>query len=444
MTTPATASSATRPDASARPSTRWWTTVGPGLVFALTVIGPGDLVSNAAVGATHGYALLWLLAMAVVFRFVWLETSARYVLITGESLIAGYARVGRWLVWVILAAVVVYRHISNLFKVVLLGGAVHLLLPLPTRHSIAIHSLFVTVAGFVLMSWEGYRGVERFCKAVVVLMGAALVVVALLSGPEPSAIARGMLVPSIPPSAGLYSTILLVTAIIGTEAGSLTNITYSYFIREKGWRGAAYFGRQRLDLAFSVGCIFVMGALLQIAAAGTIHSSDARLETAEDLVRIFSESLGVTGRVIFAVGLWAKVFTSVLGGTTGYALVASDIWRQLVASGRATPATGAELGEPPRRDRVYRAMVAFWSFSPLYVLWTDWKPVWLVLFSSAVVVLLIPVLGVGLLRLTNDARLMGRHRNGLVTNAILLALVAVSLFVIYQNGVTWWDGIATE
>jgi Mn2+/Fe2+ NRAMP family transporter len=74
----------------------WAGAVGPGLVFALTVIGPGDLVANVAAGASHGTALLWVLPFALVFRYVWLSASARYVLVTGETLIEGFARYGRW------------------------------------------------------------------------------------------------------------------------------------------------------------------------------------------------------------------------------------------------------------------------------------------------------------------------------------------------------------
>ena len=32
--------------------------LGPGLVFLLTVVGTGDRVANAALGAAHGYAFV--------------------------------------------------------------------------------------------------------------------------------------------------------------------------------------------------------------------------------------------------------------------------------------------------------------------------------------------------------------------------------------------------
>ena len=67
------------------------TALGPGLVYVLTVMGTGDLVSNSAAGAGYGYALIWALGITLIFRFVWVNTSAKYVLVTGESLLTGYA-----------------------------------------------------------------------------------------------------------------------------------------------------------------------------------------------------------------------------------------------------------------------------------------------------------------------------------------------------------------
>ena len=70
--------------------TRRLLTVGPGLVFILGAIGPRDLITNSMAGATHGYTLLWMLAVALVARYVILDATARYVMVTGESLLAGY------------------------------------------------------------------------------------------------------------------------------------------------------------------------------------------------------------------------------------------------------------------------------------------------------------------------------------------------------------------
>jgi Mn2+/Fe2+ NRAMP family transporter len=429
-----TGAAAQQEQVAVQPRTRRRLSLGPGLVFLLTVVGTGDFVSNSAAGATYGYGLIWALALSLTFRFVWVNTSAKYVLVTGESLLQGYGRLGHWILWVVLAAVAVFRHATNLYKVVLMGTTAHLLLPLPMSGSAIAWSLLFVFLGFAAMFWGGYPLVERGCKFFVALLGGSMFAAALLSTPDPAEMARG-LIPSFPENAGAYSVILLLSALVGTEAGSMTNVTYAYFIHAKGWRDVSFLRRQRFDLAVSVVCMFLMGVLLQVAAAETIRPLGITPQSTDDLVRIFSDTQGRAGLIICAVGLWSAAFSSFVGGTTGYGLIVTDIWRSFIRPGSAAAAD-------PKRDPVYRWAIVFWSFSPLYILLTGVGPVWLVLVVSAVVVGLIPVLALCLLRLTNDAALMGKYRNGWFTNATLVLLVLVSLGLIFRNAAELWPKMA--
>lgn len=95
------------------------------------------------------------------------------------------------------------------------------------------------------MFWAGYKTIERFFKYLMAMMGGSLILVVMAAPPSLMAIVRGMFVPSIPDSQGVYSTALLPTALLGTEACSLSNITYSYFMWQRGWRDLSYAARQR-------------------------------------------------------------------------------------------------------------------------------------------------------------------------------------------------------
>jgi Mn2+/Fe2+ NRAMP family transporter len=414
----------------------WSLSFGPGLVFALSVIGPGDLVSNTVVGATFGYALIWGLLLTILFRYTWLNTSAKYVLATGESLLAGFARLGKGLVWLLLACVVLIRHFSNLYKFVLMGSTAHLLLPLPMERSATIWSLLLVFTGFGLMFWGGYRTIERYFKFLVALMGGTLVAATVLSHPNPMEILHGALIPSIPGARGLYSSALVLTSLVGMEAGSLTNVSYTYFMHQKGWRNLSFLRHQRSDLLLSVCCLFLMGALLQITAAGTLHPLGISPEGPEQLVQVFTRTLGVAGKIIFGFGLLATAFAGYVGTTTGYALIATDICRNILPCFAST-APARWSGDELRRDPVYRGWILFWCFSPLYVLLLPARPVWLVLGASTLMVLLIPVLALALMFLTNDAKRMGQYRNGWFSNMVLILLIAVAVYLTCKNLLEW-------
>ena len=413
--------------------------VGPGLVYALTILGTGDLITNASAGGGYGYSLIWALGFTLILRYVWVNTSAKYVLVTGESLMQGYARLGSWFIWLMLFALIILRHVYNLYQILMMGSAVHILVPLqelpvltiPTEWSMPIWGLLFTGIGFVMMFWGGYSVIETFCKILVGVMGCALVVAALLSNPDPVGIAKGF-IPNMPEDEGLYSSMLILMALIGTEAGSMTNLTYAYFIYEKGWTNVRYMKRQRFDLGFGVVALFIMGTLLQIAAAGTVGESGVQLETAEDLVKIFSGTMGDLGRVIFGLGLWGAAFSTFIGGTVGYALIITDLCRNLIPKFQLSP---GQKFENIKNDPIYRWSIIIWTFSPIYIVFTGVRPVWLILIFSSLMVVMIPVLALALMVITNKTELMGKYKNGWLTNAVLILLVAISFYMIGKEAI---------
>ena len=251
---------------------RWMQRVGPGFVYVLTAMGAGDLVSNSAAGAGYGYALIWTIIPAAIFRFVWVSVSAKYVLVTQESLIQGYARVSRLVIWILLGSVLIMGHFYMMYTIVMTGNAIEALLPSRFPWSSSLWSLLFAVLAFVMTYWGGYRIIEKFLRVGMVVMVGGLVTAVVLARPDPAQILQGALIPSIPGDHGLYGTLFIVMAIVGTMAGSITNLTYAYFIREKGWRDVSHLRRQRVDLLMSALCLFMIAGLLQVAVgAVAVH-----------------------------------------------------------------------------------------------------------------------------------------------------------------------------
>ncbi len=411
--------------------------IGPGFVYVLTVLGAGDIVANITAGASYGYHLIWALGMTLVFRFVWVNTSAKYVLVTGESLLTGYGRVGLWVPWLFLITLLPIRSLYLSYQILMFSQAAEMLLTLPTPASQTIWVCVFTFLGFAMPFWGGYPIVESFCKFLVGLMGISLLVAVGLSNPNPSEIFRGTIIPSLPQADGLYSAILIILALIGAEVGSTANLNYSYFIQEKGWRNVSFLKKQRFDLALGVVALFIMGSLLQIAAAGTLRPLGVDLVNAEDLGLIFSETQGDVGLVNIALALRGAAFSSFVGGNTGGALIFTDICRTFVPGlKRSVPLRDREKS---KRDPIYHWVIVFWSLSPLYIVFSGVSPVWLVLTVNAFVVILIPVLVLSLLKITNDHSLMGKHRNGWFTNSIMVVLVFVTVYFTYIYALEFWS-----
>jgi Mn2+/Fe2+ NRAMP family transporter len=416
---------------------RWWLRwggLGPGLAFLAAMTGPGSIVSNAAAGASYGYNLLWALALALLFRYVWVDASARYVLVTRESLLQGYARIGRWLVWLILGAAILVRHSTNLYTILLMGNAVHALLPLPIAASSAVWTLLFSLIGLAMMFWGGYPVVERGSQVLVLVMTGCLLVAAVLARPQPAQILWGTLIPWVPRSEGVYSAIVILTAMIGSQVGTLSNLSYAYFVDEKGWRGESAIKRHRCDLLSSFGLRFVMGTLLQVAAAETLFPRGIQPQNAGDLTSIFTGTLGPIGGISFGLGMWAVCFSNFVSGTTGYALIIRDICRRYIPGLAGT----GNVMSSSRKDPVYRWSVVVLGLSPLYIVITQSEPVALVLTVRSLVVVLIPILGAALLMLANNRTLMGKHRNGWLSNFAMGLMLIVSIYLTVRTGLDLW------
>lgn len=412
----------------------WWrklTAVGPGLVFVLSIVGPRDLVTNSMAGADYGYSLLWLLVVAIAARFVILEATARYVIVTGESIVTGCAKAGRWLVWLIFITPLIKRFVTGMIQVVLLGTAVHLLFPLPTRHSVAIWALVSWGLGFALLYWGRYNLVEKFSRPLAVLLGGSLAAAAFLSKPDWLAAAKATFIPTIPEHQGLYGTAVVIMGVAGGAIGSFGNLKYATFIHEKGWRDLSHLRRQRFDLISSACGMFVMLALLQIAAAGALHPRGMQVAEIEDLAPVFAQVLGDAGRIVLAAGIWSVVFTTMVGNSTAYALMLSDLYHRFLRPSDAI--REQDEGRGASYLPAYGWFLVVFQVPPLLVLLTDWKPVPLLMASAAMAAVLLPATIIVLLRLTADRRFMGKHANGWFVNAILVFSAVMSVYLGYQS-----------
>ena len=174
--------------------------------------------------------------------------------------------------------------------------------------------------------------------------------------------------------------------------------------------------------------MFVMLAMIQVAAAGALHSRGIAVGNVEDLIPIFSQVLGGAGRIVLAVSLWAMVFTSYLGSGTGYGLMFAEIYHRHL---RPTSAPSHEPGRGAAYLPAYRFLILYTFLSPLYSLFWDWSPIGLVLVQSASGVVTLPLAIFLVLRLTADKKIMGVHANGWITNIVLTLIAAGTLYLAY-------------
>lgn len=383
--------------------------LGPGIVIAATGLGAGDLIAASAAGAHYGTAILWAALVGALLKFTLNEGLARWQLATGTTLLEGWVRrLPRFWSLYFIAYLLLWSFIVAGALMAATGLAVHALLPaVSVQAAGAVQSLLA--AGLVLLG--RYRLLEQLMKSFILLMFAVVLYCAVALQPDWSAVIGGMLVPRLP-----TGSVLFLLGVIGGVGGSVTLLSYGYWIRERGWCGAQYLRRVRTDLLVAYALTGLFGIAIMVIAAGVapgvLSGNGLILAVAERL----GETLGATGKWCFLVGFWGAVFSSMLGVWQGVPYLFADFVHEWRNTGERKSLDSASL--------TYRLYLAYLALPPMLLLWTG-KPLWVVLAYAVTGAAFMPLLA-GLLLYMNGWRdWTGRLRNRWPANLALGAAVAL-------------------
>ncbi len=362
--------------------------VGPGLAIAATGVGAGDLVTVAAAGSRYGLAVAWAALAGALLKFVLNEGLARWQLATGTTLLEGWAHhLGRPVQYFFLAYLVVWSFVVGGALISACGMAAHALAPaLPVRTWGILHSL----AAAALVATSGYHIFETVMKWIIVVMFVTLVGSALWAAP--AQMSGGALAAASIPTGGVGHLL----GVIGGVGGSVTLLSYGYWIRERRWEGLSYLGTVRIDLAVAYLLTGLFGMAVVVLAARGLHDRGIAVagnDAVTHMAAMLEPTLGVGGRIIFLVGFWGAVSTSMLGVWQGVPYLFCDFIALLQPLD--------SKGDPPSvttDSTWYRGYLAWLALAPMALLYFG-RPVAVVIVYSVLGALFMPFLAGTLLYL---------------------------------------------
>ena len=287
--------------------------IGPGLLAGLSDDDPAGITTYSALGASHGYQLLWVLLVATLALILFHDLASRMGVVTGQGLI-GIIR-QRFGVRVAGAALLVLV-LANLgttaaeFAGIAAGFE---LFGVPRAVSVPVAAVSV---GLLVL-----RGSFHRVEHVLLALGTVFityVVAALLAHPDWGAAARGAVVPSIPFERG---ALLLATATIGTTLAPWgLSFIQSYAVDKR--LSLADLRYERADVVIGATLTGVIGAFVVVACAATLHAHGITIETASDAARALEPLAGDLAAKLFGIGLIgaALLAASILPLSTAYSI----------------------------------------------------------------------------------------------------------------------------
>jgi len=406
----------------------WWRSIGPALITACVVFGPGSLLISSNVGAKHGYELLWMLIMTGILMGIYMTTAARIGVVGGATPCTLVAeRLGRVVAAVIginLCLICTAFQFSNNLAV---AAAAETLVPKVGAQWV-LFGLNGLIIIFLFAAKQIYRFLERSMKFMVGVILVCFLLNLVLAKPDLAGIIKGF-IPGLPEGLSLglpkkvegsiQDPMLLIASLLGTTFSVAAAFFQGNLVREKGWTIKDY--KNGIGDSIAGVCILTgISAVIMITTATVILGKPA------DDIGVLAQSLqpllGSTAHIIFCVGLLAVAMNPFL--------INAMIGGSMLADGIGKP---AKMGDPwSRRFTVLVLLVGM--VVAMLALRTGERPVKLIIFGQALTVIGNPLMAATLLWLANRKDIMGDRRNTLLLNILggvgLLVVIFMAIRVL--------------
>jgi Mn2+/Fe2+ NRAMP family transporter len=283
-----------------------WKNLGPGLIVAATGLGAGDIVAAAVAGAQYGTTLVWVALAGGLLKFCLNEGIGRWQLVTGTTLLEGWIKhLPKLVTLYFFLYLLLWSFMVAAAMMAATGLGSYALWPILTVQQWGALFSLITAAIVWSGKWALFEGLMKFCIALmfVTVLGCAALVL-----PNAPGLLADIFRPSIPDG-----SVTTVVSVMGGVGGSVTIMSYGYWIREAGWKGKGMLTTMRWDLGVSYTLTALFAVCVLILGAGVkpevIQGNGMAVAFADQLVPY----TGQVGRWLFLVGFWGAVWSSMLG-----------------------------------------------------------------------------------------------------------------------------------
>ncbi len=378
--------------------------LGPAFVACIAYVDPGNFATNIAGGAKYGYLLLWVVLAANLMAMLIQYLSAKLGVATGASLPEmcreQFGSRASWALWVQAELIAMATDLAEFVGAAI---ALNLLFGMP----LFVAGLVTAVAAFGILALQN-AGHRRFESAIIALLGiilAGFLYNTLRIGFDAGEAAKGF----IPHFDGTGS-LVLATGILGATVMPHVIYLHSALMQKRVETDGD--GEKRELMRF-----VKLDVVIAMALAGVVNL--AMLITAASLFH------GVPGINVDSIETAHSGFIKYAGAGTGLAFALA-----LLASGFASSSVGTYAGQVVMQGFIRRSIPlmlrrAVTMAPALIVLALSVDPARALVLSQVVLSFGIPFALIPLVMLTRRADVMGGLVNRRVTTAAAAVVAAL-------------------
>ena len=268
-------------------------------------------VQSTRAGADFGLGLLWALLLVNFFKYPFFQFGPRYALATGESLLAGYAKLGKGVIvtYFVLTIATMFT-IQTAVTIVTAGLAVELL---GISSNIVYWGVVITLICATLLSFGRYGLLDRGMKVIIIVLSISTFVAAFLAFGQSKDIEWTQVLPAS------TTGFAFLIAFMGWMPGPLDiSVWHSLWSLEKKKRMQNLTVKQSL-FDFNVGylttivlgiCFVLLGTLVMYGTGIGFSSSGGAF--AQQLIALYTSSLGNGAYWIIGIAAFTTMFSTTL------------------------------------------------------------------------------------------------------------------------------------
>ncbi len=284
--------------------------LGPGFLFAGAAIGVSHLVQSTRAGADFGFGLLWALLLINLVKYPFFQFGPRYASATGESLLEGYAKLGKGVLWVygILTMATMFT-IQTAVTIVTAGIARSIF----NVGSIEIWTFIILVICASLLLLGKYKALDNAMKMIVLLLTLTTIIAVALLLPE----AKNITFKQVFPVDAM--SIAFLIAFMGWMPAPLDiSVWHSIWTVEKKKNDNSISIKDSL-FDFNTGYITTTILAIGFLCLGALvmHNSGASFsakggEFANQLIEMYTVTLGKNTKILIGIAALTTMFSTTL------------------------------------------------------------------------------------------------------------------------------------
>ena len=385
--------------------------IGPGIIIAAVVLGPGSITVASRIGASYGFTFLWVLIFAFLFMITYTSMSARFGIVNNRSILQTIATTyGRWFSIIISTSAFLSALSFQFGNNLGIGIGMHGITGVDER----LWPLIFTPLALLLLFWARnlYSIMEKLMIILVMVMIISFFLNLVLTRPEIVPILKGFIPHSVE-----REQLSILAALLGTSFSLTGAIYHSYLAQDKGWKKGNLKSSLK-DTYIGILMLSLITGVIIITSAASLHPMGIQVNSAADMALQLEALFGIYAKVVFSIGLCAAAFSSLMVN----ALIGGGLMSDGLGMGRSM------------NDKVPRIFTMIILLAGMFVaVFLRGNVIYTLIIAQASSILAVPLIAIGLFITANNKEIMGSYRNKWWQNIIaLFGLLSISLMVYFM------------